>query len=351
MLIKRKKFLECRKLLYSRIYRQCFSPDGEWLVLSDSLRRLCFFRLRDSLTAVSVASTPNAYSVHHSIVVSHPVYALASNKLLLLCGDGSGNLFAYRWTELLAFSSDEDTSASPEPLFIMNGYASVTNIPGPNEINAICMLNDERIGFAGAGDNSVQIVDLEYPNKVMSRLTGHSDYINELANWTSENELLSASEDGTVRVWDARMGQPARIISVSDEKRVQRQMLGRDVCGLDVHGPWMVCGGGVELGIWHLESGVLASPLICESNKPVRHTVVKICGERILTGGTSPYMSQWKHSGEFVTSLKTSARVIYSIETNRNGKNNVTTSAGDSPFVDVFLTMGYISFVLNTSDG
>ena len=48
--------------------------------------------------------------------------------------------------------------------------------------------------------------------------------------------------------------------------QVSRPSFGHHVSALAVDGPFMVCGGGVELGIWHLGSLSLASVL--ESTVP-----------------------------------------------------------------------------------
>lgn len=56
----------------------------------------------------------------------------------------------------------------------------------------------------------------------------------------TENEFLSASEDGTVRLWDIRSQDTAHIIRVCDEPQLTRNNCGKGVCALDANSSFMV---------------------------------------------------------------------------------------------------------------
>lgn len=58
-----------------------------------------------------------------------------------------------------------------------------------------------------------------------------------------------------------------------------------------------VCGGDVELAIWHIGSRSLASALICEHPPLMRYTVAKMNGDRILVGGNCPDLMQVSNIG------------------------------------------------------
>lgn len=67
--------------------------------------------------------------------------------------------------------------------------------------------------------------------------SGHTDNINELAV-RSPNDFLSASEDGTVQMWDVRSNS-VHVFDVSSESSVDRDR-GFGVCALDVDEDFMV---------------------------------------------------------------------------------------------------------------
>lgn len=53
----------------------------------------------------------------------------------------------------------------------------------------------------------------------------------------------------------------------------------------------------MELGIWHIGSRSLASPLVCERPPLMRYTVAKMNGDRILIGGSCPDLMQVSNVG------------------------------------------------------
>ena len=56
----------------------------------------------------------------------------------------------------------------------------------------------------------------------------------------SDSEFLSASEDGTVRLWDLRIPNVVHTLRICDEAQLKRPGCGKGVCALDVQGSFMV---------------------------------------------------------------------------------------------------------------
>lgn len=328
-----------RKIFYTRIYRQQFSPDGNWLVAVDSHSRMCIFELSQALEP---SASHNERRFKHLLEVENPIYGMATVQSRLVCGDASGQLYVYRWEDIVNFDSTDQLI----PLCNFNGFPSNLPFTPPNEINAVACIHGSYTLYAGAGDNAVRVIDIERPDKVISSFVGHSEYVNELAV-QSENAFLSASEDGTVCLWDLR-SKDNFIFNIASEEKLRRSNCGRGVCALDVEEDFMVCGGDVELGIWHIGSRSLASVLMCERPPFLRHIVVKMNGDRILSGGSCPYLMQFDYTGRHLTSVKTSSLSIYSIETNMYGANAMTAVAGDSALIDAFLNLGYVAFNFST---
>uniref|UniRef100_A0A0N5AR87 WD_REPEATS_REGION domain-containing protein n=1 Tax=Syphacia muris TaxID=451379 RepID=A0A0N5AR87_9BILA len=337
---------ERRKAFYTRVYRQSFSPNGncDSLVAADSRSRLCVFSVTASLTQKAFANCtrhPSAY-----IKLQHPVFALYPFKTVLLCGDSYGYLYAYQWSSIVNLTP---TSLNPRTVFEVNHFSSTEQTKVlPNELNAVTSVGD-RIICGGAGDYGIRLLDPERPNKVIRLFSGHADYINELKS-RSENEFLSASEDGTVRLWDTRMNEVAHVFYISQEMRLKEPGCGIGVCALDVQGSFMVCGGDVCASIWHLESQSLATVLPCDSPSSVRFTVAKMDTSKILIGGTCSSLFQFDYSGKSLATVKVTPSSLYSIESNCQPGRMMTVAAGDSQYIDVFLTLGYVSFTFNTSD-
>lgn len=325
---------------YTRTYRQSFSPDGDWLISTDSRSRLCLFNVPSALSPK--ASTSMTRPLFAQIRLERPVFALHTFDSLLICGDCSGQLFAYDWSVLGKTSSDLET---PKRIFQVNAFTTGLGAPAPDEVNAITSM-DGRILYAGAGNCAVNILDIQRPDKVISSFAGHEDYVNEIAV-RSPYEFISASEDGTVRLWDTRVGI-AHVIRVYDEPAV-RTNNGKGVCALAVHGAFMVCGGDVELGIWHLDSRSLASRMGCAESYGSRYLVAKMDSDKILVGAACPYLIQYTHAGEYRSSVKTAQKAIYSIEKNEADGKRITTVAGDSQYIDAFIDIGYVSFHFNSS--
>uniref|UniRef100_A0A915PDH3 WD_REPEATS_REGION domain-containing protein n=1 Tax=Setaria digitata TaxID=48799 RepID=A0A915PDH3_9BILA len=329
-----------RQAFYTRIYRQLFSPDGNWLVVTDSLAHLYLFELRHAL---ELNASSNERRFKCLLKLDEPVYALSSVHSRIVCGNAVGQLAIYDWNDII----HSDTSDPCFPISKFNGFPAGLSVAPPCEINAVSCINNRYILYAGAGDNAIRLVEIERPDKVISTFVGHTEYVNELAV-QSEHVFLSSSEDGTVRLWDTR-SKDLHIFNVASEEKLRRRNCGKGICALDIEEDFMVCGGDVELAIWHIGSRSLASPLCCERPPLMRYTVAKMNGDRILIGGSSSDLMQFDYSGQHLTSVKTSLRSIYSIETNLLGPNAMTVVAGDSVLINAFLNLGYVSFCFSTS--
>ncbi|VDK19888.1 unnamed protein product [Anisakis simplex] len=267
---------------------------------------------------------------------------------ILLCGTENGQILGYSWKSLVRVGSQgshgsgstsqsgvAEVDMKPEFAFTVPGGDALSSggdvLMGGNgagEVNTIVKLRDgdetAKVAYAGAMDFGIRVVDAERFDKVISVLSGHRSHVNELVA-RSENELISASEDGTVRVWDLRTkGSSSRVIEVWQNRELKQEgepHRGKGVCALAAEGSLMVCGGDVPLGLWHLDSSSLIKPLVCGDNGNsnsdsndstdngsnnnsninvndskkygnVRYLSAKMNAQNILCGGTSPLLHQ-----------------------------------------------------------
>uniref|UniRef100_A0A1I7XTB9 WD_REPEATS_REGION domain-containing protein n=1 Tax=Heterorhabditis bacteriophora TaxID=37862 RepID=A0A1I7XTB9_HETBA len=245
-------------------------------------------------------------------------------ELKAVCGDSYGRVFAYDWAEIVKRSE-----VSPKTVFNFGVFDGVSlSIAGPHEINGMLYCTEkERLFVGGAGDNIVREYDINQPNKPLRLFSGHSQSVCELASAARES-LLSSSADGTVRVWDIR------------NKTVSRPSFGRCVSALAVDSSFMVCGGGVELGIWHLGSYALAGKM---ESANVRHLTCEMKADKILTGSMQNKLSQWNYSAEKISDVQGKTKSIYSIL----HTDTMSFAAGDSHLIDAYINLGYVSFSLN----
>ncbi len=124
-----------------------------------------------------------------------------------------------------------------------------------------CMINGENFtAFAACGDNNIHHVDLEY-GKVKHAFSGHTDFIHSMSLvyvttiflfcmkhilnhlcfiCISGNQLSSASEDGTVCIWDTRKSKPVHVITPHLESKLNRPHLGKWVGAVAMNEDWLV---------------------------------------------------------------------------------------------------------------
>lgn len=55
------------------------------------------------------------------------------------------------------------------------------------------------------------------------------------------NQLSSASEDGTVSIWDTRKPKPTHVITPHLEPRLNRAALGKWIGAVAMNEDWLVC--------------------------------------------------------------------------------------------------------------
>ena len=72
-------------------------------------------------------------------------------------------------------------------------------------VRALGFLNERLLASGGAGDTKVRLVDVNKPTDVITSLV-HGGQINEVYR-CSENELVTASQDERIRIWDVRSSE------------------------------------------------------------------------------------------------------------------------------------------------
>ncbi|KAI6649732.1 hypothetical protein LOD99_6522 [Oopsacas minuta] len=125
-----------------------------------------------------------------------------------------GSLYCVEWSPLgsLLASASNDQSIRVLSMSTDTALQDISQWGDPPEIRvhsgtvrALAFLNEKLLASGGAGDSQVRLVDVNKPTAVVTSLS-HVGQINEVYS-CSENELVTASQDEHVRIWDIRSSE------------------------------------------------------------------------------------------------------------------------------------------------
>ncbi len=66
-------------------------------------------------------------------------------------------------------------------------------------VNCICLSSDNKYIISGSEDQTISIIDLQIVQKIQT-LKGHDNMVYSVF-FTPNEEILSGSSDGTIRMW------------------------------------------------------------------------------------------------------------------------------------------------------
>ncbi|CAE1155247.1 THOC6 [Acanthosepion pharaonis] len=327
--------LSLRQQLYTSVYTTVYSPCGKYLAAGNNYGYCAIFSLPGSL---AFEATENSWKPIFTFKVSEdgPVYSMTTTNRELICGC-SGYIKAWLWSNII-----KRTNKLAWSLIIPTKSFSVS------EINS--MVTDDRDGnknlFAGCGDNLIYIFDLEN-SSLKSTLSGHKDYIHCVTMCNTRSEFVSASEDGSVRIWDPRSKNEAiHIIEPYRNEMCARPEFGKwlGCVTMDTGDDWLVCGGGPQLSLWHMRS--LSATITFETpNSCQKHALIH--EDTVLSAGSEPYVFHWSLNGELKAQIPCTPTYVYKVDVNTTSESNkVLCIAGNSSKIDVCTNFNYKAFSL-----
>ncbi|KAI1697606.1 THO complex subunit 6 like protein [Ditylenchus destructor] len=322
---------------YTKIVDQCFSEDDKFGIALTSSDHLVAFTLPQNSTPGKSVSTRLDSS-------SLCIDSLGPNSIV--CGDSNGNL---RGFDVSALCDAARNGRAP------NVANVVTEKCAASSINCILTMENSNKKLVGCGDGTVALLDMEQLAKPVMSFSGHTKRVNRLAK-ASENTFVSCSDDGVVFCWDSRTNKkPARTLQVGSHSKASRPGFSKHIYAVDVDDDFVVCGGGVNLAIWHLSSSNLAAVLIPgddgnETHPEMWHSVEMVDGH--INAGGAPLnntaaLHRFSYAGELVTSLKLNLNSINNIRTT-SSVQKLTVISGESSEIFFMSDLGFISSSVDT---
>ncbi|XP_041377015.1 THO complex subunit 6 homolog [Gigantopelta aegis] len=329
---------QVRQLLHTTIFAQSYSPCGKFLAAANNYGQIAVFSLAVALSPEACTESCLPVFVFKANE-SGSIYSLISTDTLLLSA-GEGEISAWKWADILGKAPKVEWSLTIPKKDVFSNP----------EVNSLVIENSEQGTsrlFAGCGDNNVHIWNLE-SGTLESTLTGHEDYVHCVCLKNHGRECVSASEDGTCRIWDTRASLEAiHILEPYKSEMCCRPQLGKWLACVDMDSSedWLVCGGGPHLSMWHMRS---LSATTAFKTSGATHSFAMFYDDHVISGGSRPYVNHWFVNGDLKSEVPCTPATVFNIDVNhKSDKYKVLTVVGSSSKIDVCTNFGYRAFSLN----
>jgi len=254
---------------YTTIMSQSFSPDGQLLVAASDAGIVAVFKTKD-LAALNRSPGPAGKGSSDCCLWTFDIATAAGEDgnwsiqsiscgptdvlFIGACNTTRSLVLGFKWTDLaqkklkVVWRMDSNllpidiNSVVSDPQGATHGRLFVGGGGG----------NGSQGGPAGGG---VRVFDIETSQEERSSLKGHEDYIHDMDYCPQSNALVSASEDGTARIWDIRTKKAqVQVIKPSKHEALLRPKVGNWLGATSISGDWLALGGGPRAALWHLRT-------------------------------------------------------------------------------------------------
>ncbi|GBP40946.1 THO complex subunit 6 [Eumeta japonica] len=320
------------KNLYNTVLCQTFSPCGKYLIAGSIYGQLAVFDLDRVLNPILelFSAEYNKPKYIHELENEVQICSLLTSQKFLIVGT-IGEITGWDWKSLVSNKFNKPSWIIKVP-FKKSGLELW-------DVNSMWLSEDESKLYAGCGDNNIYSFSLE-GGKLISVYEGHNDYIHCVHG--KGKHLISAGEDGFVKLWDSRTPSAQNSMEPHNSK-ASRPDLGKWVGAVALGDDWIVCGGGPRLSLWHLRS--LDAVTVFDIPDHGIH-VAQFHEDCVVAGGSAKFLYQLTYSGEVKVELPISATTVYSAIL-RTTPNKLLTIAGSSPDIDLCTTFNYRDQVLH----
>ncbi|XP_015929211.1 THO complex subunit 6 homolog [Parasteatoda tepidariorum] len=325
--------MEQLKQYYTNIYSVAYSSCGHYLVAGNTYGDIAIFNLSPYLEKDDSEQFEELHKYPYYKFKAHdaPIYSIVSNKQLIISG-GVAELKVWKWSDV-----KKKNAKSCWSFTIPQGDSLVKP-----EINAMVLSkkDDNGLLYVGCGNSKLYCLDVE-KQTLLFVLEGHTDSINCIDLGNSGQECVSGSEDGSMRLWDARKGGNAiHVLEPYKHNLVNRPEQGKWIgcVGFDSSDDWLVCGGAPTLGVWHIRSLAPSTRL----EKPGILSYVALFHEdTIISGGSEPFINHWSLDGKLNIEVPSSSSNIFTIGVNSSPTQQILASAGSNYKIDLCTDFRY----------
>nr|XP_018911210.1 PREDICTED: THO complex subunit 6 [Bemisia tabaci] len=328
----------CDETFYNTSLAQAISPCGNFLFVGNTYGQIFVFNLRKNCISLSgeMCIQPT-----HKVSCSKRICALFSSPLFLIVGS-VGEIYGWHWNDLKLPQTETPSVAWTIQIPISG------DVLHRADVNSVMLLKEDATEngnfstlLAGCGDNKLYMFNLE-DGKLVRTFEGHLSYIHGISILGSS--VASASEDGSVRLWDIRQSSVTACVEPFRNDSIARPSIGKWIGDVDLSEQWMVCGGGPRLALWHVRT--LSVGTIFKSVKDEGIHVSKFLEDKVLAAGASSSVFFLSYKDKIQAEIETSQITVYSVAYQLD-PTKVMSIAGSSSKVDLCTNFYYRDHVLS----
>lgn len=296
----------------------------------------------------------------------------STHKPVVVTG-GDTELRVWDWAPLLARAEEAADGGAyarnSDAVIVDPGTALVASFENPrakgkretlaplSETNGLAFARSSGRLYSAAGDNCAYAWDLA-TGTVTATFKGHTDYLQDVCVMERSQLLATASEDGTVKLWDTRSQELVRTLDMPAPPAAGGGAAAAPASGSEASGDrpwvgavdvdesenWLVCGGGSGmLASFHVVSGTLTASYTCDSDI---HTVT-FGEDEVLAGAGGGHVYRWSHSrGALLGKISTTAAPVYAVACSPVPGDKTMLTSGAGSYVDVYIEPCSRSFSL-----
>lgn len=251
------------------------------------------------------------------------VQSLAFHANTLIVGTNAGSIIGFTWVKKRLTGKKAWEISPPNK--------SLTDQCG---IDSMWLNKKDGILYASSGDNKIHSIDLSN-GQIIHSFTGHTDFIHWM-DGSGANLLYSASEDGSVRIWDRRQKCSTGHVEPYKDERIERPIYGKWQGTVSATDDWLVCGGGPKASLYHLRS--MQTSLVFDFKSAIH--VSGFLDDIIYIGGDSNHLYEYNLKGDVTAEIPTASTAIFSV-VSQSTPEKLMSIAGSSNQLDICTNYNY----------
>lgn len=332
------------------VFAARFGPLSELLAAASSDGSVCLYSIPSCISSQPSNSDYResqrvvepfvSLSRHNGAAYDLQFYGEGDDVILLSCGD-DGRIQGWHWEHIKDGAYFESDDGKPwKPDFVLTNPQQKGRrgalAPMP-ETNAIATNSQEGHIFSATGTGHAYCWDIE-TEKIIMVFEGHSDYLHCICSRPSHKQVITGSEDGTVRIWDCRSASCIAILDPCKASKVSKAQKEKSpwvsCVALDSSEKWLVCGtGGRCMTLWSL----LSFDAVTRISTLSAPQAVTIANDQIMTVGAAPQLACFTYGGDMISQVGIAPLSAFSISAYPSG---VSVVGGYGGLVDIISEFG-----------